>query len=191
MRRRRLEAEDEFEGERTADGVNAGCDAIDEDDDEVAELREIGFDFEAVAAASDDQEAANDDDEMDSWQNVRPSTSNATTKSCPKRPVSASKPVTEIGGAEVVELERGEEDDEERANELVLARDAAEVTQSSVKGMDSRRIKVSGGPVIHIYLCFCDGLTLYRADSFFPNGLIMNIHLFPLLVCNKSASSLH
>ncbi|KAL5968145.1 DNA-directed RNA polymerase I subunit rpa1 [Taenia solium] len=141
VRRRRLEAEDEIEGERTADGVNAGCEAIDEDDDEVAELREIGVDLEAAAAASDDQEAASDGDEMDSWQDVKPSTSNATAKLCPERPTPASKPVAEIGGAEVVELERGEEDDEERVDELVLARDAAEVTHSSVRGMDSRRIK--------------------------------------------------
>ncbi|VDK23549.1 unnamed protein product [Taenia asiatica] len=141
VRRRRLEAEDEIEGERTADDVDAGCEAIDEDDDEVAELREIGVDLEAAAAASDDQEAASDDEEMDSWQDVKPSTSNATAKLCPERPTPASKPVAEIGGAEVVELERGEEDDEERVDELVLARDAAEVTQSSVRGMDSRRIK--------------------------------------------------
>ncbi|KAL5109935.1 DNA-directed RNA polymerase I subunit rpa1 [Taenia crassiceps] len=140
VRRRRLEAEDEIEGERDVDGVNAGCEAIDEDDDEVAELREIGVDLEAAANASDDQEAASDE-EMDSWQDVRPSTSKAAAKSCPQMSTSASKPVAEIGGAEVVELERGGEEDGERADELVLAKDADEVTQSSARGMDSRRIK--------------------------------------------------
>ncbi|EUB62267.1 DNA-directed RNA polymerase I subunit rpa1 [Echinococcus granulosus] len=142
VRRRRLEAEDETGGERAAEGgVNAGCEAIDEDDDEVAELREIGVDLEAAAAASEDQEAAGGDDEIDSWQDVAgPSTSNAAAEPCPERSTSVSKPVTEIGGAEVVELERGEEDDEDHGEELVLDRDVVEVTQSSAKGMDSRRI---------------------------------------------------
>ncbi|CDS42506.1 DNA directed RNA polymerase I subunit RPA1 [Echinococcus multilocularis] len=142
VRRRRLEAEDETGGERAAEGgVNAACEAIDEDDDEVAELREIGVDLEAAAAASEDQEAAGGDDEIDSWQDVAgPSTSNAAAEPCPERSTSVSKPVTEIGGAEVVELERGEEDDEDHGEELVLDRDVVEVTQSSAKGMDSRRI---------------------------------------------------
>uniref|UniRef100_A0A0R3XAR8 DNA-directed RNA polymerase n=1 Tax=Hydatigena taeniaeformis TaxID=6205 RepID=A0A0R3XAR8_HYDTA len=134
VRRRRLEAEDEIEGDKTAEGgVNTHYEAIDEDDDEVAELREIGIDLEAAATESEDQEGTGDDDAMKTWQdvgNLRPEGSTFF----------ASKTASEIGGAEVVELERGDEGDEEHGDELLLDRGQTEVTQSSAKGMDPRRI---------------------------------------------------
>uniref|UniRef100_A0A5K3EH83 DNA-directed RNA polymerase subunit n=2 Tax=Mesocestoides corti TaxID=53468 RepID=A0A5K3EH83_MESCO len=142
VRRRRLEAEDEADPEVGARSGrnNANGEVIDEDDDEVAELREIGVDPEAAAAAEDQEAVGGDDDAAETWQDVGSSASaNLLNKKANLPTPSKVKEVTEASGAEAIELERGE-DDEEQGEELVFDNDADDGAQGSVKGLDQSRI---------------------------------------------------
>ncbi|VDL18406.1 unnamed protein product [Hymenolepis diminuta] len=139
VRRRRLEAEDEEDDGEETSRPRRHLD--DEDDDEIAELRELGLDPEAVDAAAEEEEVTGFlDDETEQFSSKKEKMANG--KACNDEG-EAAKAVT---GIEAVELERDEDTLRSPNEDLFVDPDYGDDptanTVSSYGAMDQARVRL-------------------------------------------------
>ncbi|KAM3184533.1 hypothetical protein ACTXT7_008177 [Hymenolepis weldensis] len=139
VRRRRLEAEDEEDDGEEASRPRRRLD--DEDDDEIAELRELGLDPEAVDAAAEEEEVTGFlDDETEQFSSKREKMANGEACNDDGEGMKA------VTGIEAVELERDEDALRSPSEDLFVDPDSgddpAANTVSSSGEMDQARVRL-------------------------------------------------